>query len=603
MRGVLAQAEAGLSLQQRFRIARARSRRLLARTSAHTDWMNECVPNMMSYGKDQITAVAACLNMWRETWEENHPDGADDPGPSPKDADPDSPLAEAAAEEKCLALARERLKEWDEGKHPRVPAGSGDPSGQFASSGGGGISGLPAKIEIKDRQLNQALARDAYTFKATELPREKYQSGGPRYRVEVTAKIPPGVEKFEARTSRPSPEYYDPKLAELKTFDKGDLLELTVAKPKEGLSTKIEPLPEKDIIYRGMAAEEYETFLKTGRIETRGDYNFPGQEGLTYWAKDVDSAVSYANSFAPWSYKPTFEKPAYVVAARVPEEIRVIEGTGDNEVGVARPVLKDEIMGLWRGDVYSHAPGDMTLRPVGGSETEYEFGSGTSPSSSTVWSRIEVDDPERQMTPDEEAARRADRMRPENVSEYELPATNYHGPEEWNEKFESEAEFKAAGKAIADYRIARGDGDAYTVNRTLRGKEEMTPRTQQAIDGLDLAFKRTSGPIIDYRSKQPKEAWLYRGISNREQFDLKEGDVFQDNGFISTSVHRSFAETWAQGKGPGGTLIKITAPAGTKVMGILDLSDEQEGETILNRGTKFRVTKVTGRIIEMAVLP
>jgi len=60
MRGVIAQAEAGLSLAQRFRIARARSQRLLAR-------------------------------------------------------------------------------EWDESKHPRVPAGSGDPSGQFAESGSEGI--------------------------------------------------------------------------------------------------------------------------------------------------------------------------------------------------------------------------------------------------------------------------------------------------------------------------------------------------------------------------------------------------------------------------------------------------------------------------------
>lgn len=75
------------------------------KSDAHTDWMNECVPELMGYGKDQLTAVAACLNMWRNAWEESHPDGADDPGPSPKEADPDSPLAEAA-KKKMLAYVR-----------------------------------------------------------------------------------------------------------------------------------------------------------------------------------------------------------------------------------------------------------------------------------------------------------------------------------------------------------------------------------------------------------------------------------------------------------------------------------------------------------------
>jgi hypothetical protein len=68
---------------------------LEVKADAHTDWMNECVPSLMSMGKDQIVAVAACLNMWRDAWEESHPDGADDPGPSPKEASEDSPLQDA----------------------------------------------------------------------------------------------------------------------------------------------------------------------------------------------------------------------------------------------------------------------------------------------------------------------------------------------------------------------------------------------------------------------------------------------------------------------------------------------------------------------------
>lgn len=68
-----------LSNEQRCRIAKSQALRLLAK-SAHSDWMDECVPKLMDMGKDQTVAVAACLNMWRDAWEETHPDGADDTG-------------------------------------------------------------------------------------------------------------------------------------------------------------------------------------------------------------------------------------------------------------------------------------------------------------------------------------------------------------------------------------------------------------------------------------------------------------------------------------------------------------------------------------------
>ncbi|MBR0732417.1 hypothetical protein JQ595_27065 [Bradyrhizobium japonicum] len=56
--------------------------------AAHTEWMNTCVPQLMANGKDQTVAVAACLNMWRDAWEETHPDGAVDPGPPiPEESD------------------------------------------------------------------------------------------------------------------------------------------------------------------------------------------------------------------------------------------------------------------------------------------------------------------------------------------------------------------------------------------------------------------------------------------------------------------------------------------------------------------------------------
>jgi hypothetical protein len=96
--------------------------------------------------------------MWRDAWEESHPDGAVDPGPPlPEESSPegkrlrlarrllakysdDEPLGGATLENGQNGL----YKVWNEDDHPRVPAGGPD-GGQFGSGGGGsGGSGQPA---------------------------------------------------------------------------------------------------------------------------------------------------------------------------------------------------------------------------------------------------------------------------------------------------------------------------------------------------------------------------------------------------------------------------------------------------------------------------
>ena len=256
------------------------------------------------------------------------------------------------------------------------------------------IKGLPADIIVKDRLIEQARERGAWDITAKALPKDEYRSGRTRYNLEIKAKIPKGIEQFVNRpgdADRPDRiAYYNPKLAKLETIDEGvQYLERTYARPLPGLSQEIAPLPEKDIIYRGMRAEEYEKFLQTGEIVSTGTYNLEGQEGLTYWATDPSTAISYANGFAPWPHKATFEKPAYVVATKMPKETRHVPGVGENEVGVARAITKDEIVGVWRGDVFQHMSGDQDIAPISYdlSESVYRAGSGSSPSSDVVWRR------------------------------------------------------------------------------------------------------------------------------------------------------------------------------------------------------------------------
>lgn len=143
--------------------------------------------------------------------------------------------------------------------------------------------------------------------------------------------------------------YHDPELSDLHHDAEWDR---TSARAKSHLMTEITPLEGEGIIYRGMSHEAYEDFVRRGEVVSRGTHNFRGQEGLTYWTTDVEVAMHYANSFAPSAHKATFLHPAYVLATHRPAETRDVSGVGDHEVGVARPILKREIIAVWQGRAY-----------------------------------------------------------------------------------------------------------------------------------------------------------------------------------------------------------------------------------------------------------
>jgi hypothetical protein len=109
---------------------------------AHSDWMDECVPDLMASGKDQLVAVAACLNIWRDAWEESHPDGADDPGP-------DRPEKQQITPAQARAWLAKKAP-FDESQHPR------DEDGKFTDSGGGTSSAKPSKSKAKKEDFDKA---------------------------------------------------------------------------------------------------------------------------------------------------------------------------------------------------------------------------------------------------------------------------------------------------------------------------------------------------------------------------------------------------------------------------------------------------------------
>lgn len=211
------------------------------------------------------------------------------------------------------------------------------------------------------------------------------------------------------------------------------------------------------------------------------------------------------------------------------------------------------------------------------------------------WTDGELPDPDKPMTAEEYAASRAEDKDQRNVADYD-PIPIYRGSDP--EIIES----------IRRYKSAMGDDDAYTINRELRSGAPLTPGTAKAVANLDRAFADGAGEIRDYHTRQPKDAWLYKGVDGRFPIgQLKEGDIVTDNGFVSTTTNKVFATEWArqkQGTHGKGAVFKITAPAGTKALQLQDSSSQDEGEVLLNRGSRFRVTRMAPhRFIEAELLP
>jgi hypothetical protein len=135
-----------------------------------------------------------------------------------------------------------------------------------------------------------------------------------------------------------------------------------------------------------MSFEEFAGIAESGVIKSSGEWNLAGQDGLTYWTTEPASAAHYANGFAPMHRRPTFERPAYVVATPRPEEVTHVPGTGQHEVGVSRAVATDEVVSVWRGRVYDFDPGAILIVERNG---EWRTGGMVQPSARVVWEKLD----------------------------------------------------------------------------------------------------------------------------------------------------------------------------------------------------------------------
>jgi hypothetical protein len=271
------------------------------------------------------------------------------------------------------------------------------------------IPGLPNEVIIKDRTLEEAINRGVWVIKAKEVKDGRYRitlSGEPQ---NPLSEVGINVGTFKRRDTDENVEWYDKRYAEIETetFEhEGKTWVTHRAKLKKEYASeygakrpnvwKLKNFSQEkgwqddpNIIYRGMSAEEFESIKKNGYVESRGDYNIGDeQKGQTFWSTDPRTAESYANGFAPWPYVATFDKPAYVIAIHKPANA-VIRPEYPEEVAVPGRISKEEIIGVWQGEVYSHRPGEYDLNRIGYSGNEYQTGGGVAAASYLLWNRNE----------------------------------------------------------------------------------------------------------------------------------------------------------------------------------------------------------------------
>jgi hypothetical protein len=221
-------------------------------------------------------------------------------------------------------------------------------------------------------------------YKATKFVPVSYTTG---HDIHFEVKKPDEAEYFNRYTNAKrnrGTSWYNPRYATLHTDNAGES-QTPILKPE--YSSKIKTDSSKNLLYRGMSAEEYESIMKTGKIKSRGDFNMQGQEGLTYYSTDPTAAQNYAHSFAPLHHKATHEKPAYVIAVKNHGTGVKISGTGEHEVGIPHEISASGIEEVHQGVPYAAYSGTQEYVKDFGNK-EYREASGTHPISHLVWSRI-----------------------------------------------------------------------------------------------------------------------------------------------------------------------------------------------------------------------
>lgn len=132
------------------------------------------------------------------------------------------------------------------------------------------------------------------------------------------------------------------------------------------------------------------------------------------------------------------------------------------------------------------------------------------------------------------------------------------------------------------------------INIRLREGLEMPDKLQQTVNQLDSAF-----------SPSEKNMKVYRGVTlTKDELkkisNLKEGDIYNEPAYSSTSQDKGEAEVFAFDDGSS-FLFEISVPKGSDILDLSQTSElmQNEKEILLPKGSNFKVTKRDGNKITM----
>jgi hypothetical protein len=263
----------------------------------------------------------------------------------------------------------------------------------LAEQAAGGVQGLSGQ-NIPEG-LRRMASTDRYDVRFSRDVKDEY---GDSVRADVVPKMTDDFIEYESMQSRYLDEsksessFYDPRYSELEKIDEsvdldGGPYETTRQIPRlkksSGLHDEIPAKPEEGVLYRGVSAEEYADIMGSGSIQSKGEYNLGGQEGLTYYTTDPGSAAAYAHSFAPMQHKSVPGKHSYVIAVRDPGTARHVPGVAEHERGIPGAISRGDIIGVYEGVPYAAGKGFYEVRQGGVS------GSSSQPSIAVGWRKVD----------------------------------------------------------------------------------------------------------------------------------------------------------------------------------------------------------------------
>jgi hypothetical protein len=148
-----------------------------------------------------------------------------------------------------------------------------------------------------------------------------------------------------------------------------------------------------------------------------------------------------------------------------------------------------------------------------------------------------------------------------------------------------------ANKAVKAY---AGTSDSFLINNCLRSncKEKSLKDKAKALaavlDKTSFPKDITAHRAVNAKTPQEREAIL-------SQFASNVGKTVVDNAFVSTTANKKYAATWGKNSKVEPIQVEVLVPKGAKAAYLpKDVVGKQEWEVLIQRGSKYKVSSVSG---------